>query len=49
MQTLAVAAWRHQNRDALNEAHVLFDFFFVPFFFAMALLLVVDPQKSGPT
>jgi len=42
MQTLAVAAWRHQNRDALNEAHVLFDFFFVPFFFfAMTLLLDV--------
>src|SRR5215469_13952741 len=34
------AAWRHQNRDALNESHVLFDFFFVPFFFfAMMLLL----------
>jgi len=34
------AAWRLQNRDALNKAHVLFDFFFVPFFFfAMMLLL----------
>ena len=33
-------AWQHQNRDALNEAHVLFDFFLVPFFlFAMMLLL----------
>jgi len=29
-----------KNRDALNEAHALFDFFFVPFFFfAMMLLL----------
>jgi hypothetical protein len=38
------AVWRHQNRDALNEAHVPFDFFelLLPFFFvAMALLLEV--------
>ena len=35
--------WRHLNRDALNEAHMPFDFLeLLPFFFvAMALLLDV--------
>ena len=45
------AAWRHQNRDALNEAHMPFDFgLFLPFFFvAITLLLAFDapyPSKQ---
>ena len=37
------AAWRHQNRDALNEAHMPFDFdelFLLFFFVAITLLLL---------
>jgi hypothetical protein len=45
------AAWRHQNRDALNEAHMPFDFgLFLPFFFvAITPLLAFDapyPSKQ---
>jgi hypothetical protein len=38
-RTLGPAAWRHQNRDVLNEAHVPLDLLFCFFFFAMTLLL----------
>jgi hypothetical protein len=31
----------HQNHDALNEAHVAFDFFFGPFFFFAAMTLLL--------
>ena len=30
-----------KSRDALNEAHVPFDFFFVPFFFLVAITLLL--------
>src|SRR6266567_8130675 len=46
------AAWRHQNRDALNEAHMPFDFdelFLLFFFVAITLLLAFDapyPSKQ---
>jgi hypothetical protein len=30
------------NRDALNGAHVPFDFFFMPFFFGVGMTLLLD-------
>jgi hypothetical protein len=32
----------NKSRDTLNEAHVLFDFFFLPFFFFVAITLLLD-------
>jgi hypothetical protein len=40
------AVWRHQKRDALNEAH--FDFFLAFFFFAITLLLAFDARVAHP-
>jgi hypothetical protein len=37
----APAAWRHQNRYTLNEAHMPFDLLFAFFFLAITLLLCV--------
>jgi hypothetical protein len=36
------AVWRYQNRDALNEAHMPFDFdeLFLAFFFVAIMLLL---------
>jgi hypothetical protein len=39
------AAWRHQNRYALNEAHIPFDLLFAFFFFAITLLLAFDAPR----
>ena len=42
-RTSGPAVWRHQNRDALNGAHMPFDFFeLLWLFFFVAITLLLD-------